>query len=121
MILQPKCSCLDCRSYSFVYNSILDLHKCLECDSKVQMKPIDSILDAFKSYNANIAIVPKYTKLHCLKCNTAGSLQFKNYINDTVFCPLCDYYLYMTSLCDVMTNKYKTLLLEKSFNTFFKC
>jgi hypothetical protein len=83
------------------------------------MKPIKNILDAYQSYNANIAIVPNYGNLQCLKCNTLGSIQFKSYIKNTVFCPLCDYYLYVTSLCDVVVNKYKTQLLEQSFNVRF--
>lgn len=117
MIIRPKTNCLDCLSFTFIYKTPIDTHHCLECECLVEAKHIENILNAFILYNSKI--LPSYKVLKCLKCEGNDSLHFGSNIKNAIYCSSCDYYLHATHLCDIIANKHKTILLEKSFNFSF--
>ena len=83
------------------------------------MKPIDNILEAFSAYMSNLKILPSYKKLKCIRCGNNGSLLLSSGVEGALYCNDCYHYLHVTHLCDVAANKYKTILMEKSFNLSF--
>lgn len=116
---QPKCNCLECRTYALVYSSIFSVYKCLECESEVKEEHVQNVIEAFsvfKSSNPPI-IIPKYNAIHCLSCLKTGGISFQDRIIESVICTLCNCSIRIFELQDAMVTAYRTKLIEKCYNT----
>ena len=116
---QPRSTCLECKSYSFVYSSIVNLHKCLECDQKVQNRLIDNIVTAFSVFRSNNPpmLIPKYNSIFCISCLQPGGISFKDQYFFASHCVLCDYSVSISFLHDALVAAYSTKLIETTYNT----
>lgn len=118
-LYQPKCSCLQCSSYSFVYSSLFDVHRCLECELEVQAKYINNIIVAFGVHKKEPYLVGSFNAINCISCMVTGGVHFDESLSPIVYCKLCSQRFRIDDLHNVMTSAYKTKLIESSFNYKF--
>ena len=119
MIIRPKCTCLDCKSYSLVYSSMLDVHKCLECHFSANSSSVVKVVEAFSIFRKESIILPDYSSISCIACNLSGGINFRDSIMDVVGCTLCYCTIPIYQLCDLVFNTYKTKLIEEIYNHKF--
>ena len=118
---QPKSTCIECKSYSLVYSSLADMHRCLECDSLLRAIYVQETLEAFTVYKSPNPpfLLPNYNAIHCISCLDCGGIVFRDAITDVSFCEMCNYTVPIKFLHDVTVNAFRTKLIEKSYNTHY--
>ena len=117
--LQPKCICLECKSYSLVYSSVVDVHKCLECPTLIKAQHVEHVIDAFSVYTSPNPpiLIPNYNAILCISCLNTGGISFRKNYCETSFCTLCQYSVAINCLHELIFNAFKTKLIEDSYNT----
>lgn len=116
---QPKCCCLQCSDYSLIYNSVFDIHRCLECELEINAKHVNNLISAFGVHTKGSIIVQNFNSLCCLSCLITGSIYFKDEIISLVYCDLCKRRFTIDSLHQLMATAYKTKLIEESYSYSF--
>jgi hypothetical protein len=116
---QPRSTCLECKNYSFVYSSIFDVHKCIECQANVLSKHVEGIVAAFSVFKSNNPpiLIPNYNAIFCISCLQCGGIAFRETYSAISACSLCKFSIPINYLHDALVAAYSTKLIETTYNS----
>jgi len=77
---------------------------------------VDSLVAGFILSNSDPFLVKNFNSLNCLGCLHTGGIYFKADVEELAYCDLCKSNVFIKDLHEVMTNAYRTKLIEASYN-----
>ena len=109
---------MQCYTYNLVYSSLVDIHRCSECQLTVGNDSIEKIILAFELFKSKQSpvIIPNYNLVRCIGCLKYGGVGFREIFFGEFVCHDCGCAIRINLLEDALVNVYRTKLIERIYH-----